>query len=104
MAVANAGPEREEVTLRVLNAAGEVLATVSRNVPERESSHTLFVFPEGGLAVTAGEEYSIRVSGESLFGWKYVVGGYEDGEASFNGRPLLLDARSTFLFTTFGVR
>ena len=102
LAVANAGPEEEEVTLRVLNAAGEVLATVSRSVPVSESSHTLFVFPEGGLAVTPGEVYSIRVSGEYLFGWKYVVGGYENGEASFNGRPLLPDARSTFLFTTFG--
>jgi len=104
LAIANAGPEEEEVTLRVLNAAGEVLATVSRSVPVTESRHALFVFPEGGLAVTPGEEYSIRVSGEYLFGWKYVVGGYKDGEASFNGRPLLLDARSTFLFTTFGVR
>jgi len=73
-------------------------------VPERESSHTLFVFPEGGFAVTAGEEYSIRLRGEYLFGWKYVVGGYENGEASFNGRPLLPNARSTFLFTTFGAR
>ena len=31
------GPEEEEVTLRVLNAAGEVLATVSRSVPVTES-------------------------------------------------------------------
>ena len=104
LAVANPGPEEEEVTLRVLNAASEVIATVSRIVPVSESSHTLFVFPEGGLAVTPGEVHSIRVSGESLFGWKYVVGGYENGEASFNGRPLLPDTRSTFLFTTFGAR
>lgn len=102
LAVANAGPEEEEVTLSVLNATGEVLEMVSRSVPVSESSHALFVFPEGGLAVTPGEVYSIRVSGEYLFGWKYVVAGYENGEASFNGRPLLPDARSTFLFTTFG--
>ena len=100
--VLNPGPEEEEVTLRVLNTAGEILATVSRSVPVSESSHALFLFPEGGLAVTPGEVYSISVSGEYLFGWKYVVGGYENGEASFNGRPLLPDARSTFLFTTFG--
>jgi hypothetical protein len=104
LAVANAGPEAEEVTLRVLNAAGELLATVSRSVTVSESSHALFVFPEGGVMVTPGEAYSIRVSGESLFGWKYVVGGYENGEASFNGRALLTDARSTFLFRTFGER
>jgi hypothetical protein len=104
LAVANPGPEEEEVTLRVLNVVGEVIATVSRSVPVSAGSHTLFVFPEGGLAVTPGEVHSIRVSGEHLFGWKYVVGGYENGEASFNGRPLLPDARSTFLFTTFGAR
>jgi len=104
LAVANPGPEEEEVTLRVLNVVGEVIATVSRSVPVSESTHTLFVFPEGGLAVTPGEVHSIRVSGEHLFGWKYVVGGYENGEGSFNGRPLLPDARSTFLFTTFGAR
>ena len=62
------------------------------------------MFPEGGLGITPGEVYSIRVSGDHLFGWKYVVNGYENGEASFNGRPLLPDARSTFLFTTFGAR
>jgi hypothetical protein len=104
LAVANAGPEEEDVTLQVLNATGEVLATVSRSVPVIESSHALFVFPEGGVPVTPGEVYSIRLSGEYLFGWKYVVGGYENGEASFNGRPLLPDARSTFLFRTFGQR
>jgi hypothetical protein len=37
-----------------------------------------------------------------LFGWKYVVGGYENGAATFNGKPLLKQARSTFLFRTFG--
>lgn len=102
LTVANPGPEEEEVTLQVLNSAGEVLATVSRTLPVSECGHTLFVFAEGGLAVTSGEVYSIRVSGEHLFGWKYVIDGYENGEASFNGRPLLPDARSTFLFTTFG--
>ena len=102
LAVANPGPQEEDVTLHVLNAAGEVLATVSRSVPVIESGHALFVFPEGGVPVTPGEVYSIRLSGEYLFGWKYVVGGYENGEASFNGRPLLPDARSTFLFRTFG--
>jgi hypothetical protein len=104
LTVANAGPEEEEVTLRVLDASGEVLETLTQSVPVSECGHTRFVFPEGGLAVTPGEEYSIRVSEENLvrFGWKYVVGGYKNGEASFNGRSLLPGSRSTFLFTTFG--
>jgi hypothetical protein len=104
LAVANPGPEAEDVTLQVLNAAGELLAMVSRSVPMSECSHALFVFPEGGVVITPGDVYSIRLSGEYLYGWKYVVGGYENGEASFNGRALLADARSTFLFRTFGER
>ena len=104
LTVANPGPQEEEVTLQVLNAAGDLLATVSRSVPVSESSHALFVFPEGGVTLTPGEVYSLRLSGEYLFGWKYVVGGYENGEAFFNGRALLAEARSTFLFRTFGER
>jgi len=38
----------------------------------------------------------------ATFGWKYIGGGYEKGEATFNGKPLLPGARSTFLFRTFG--
>lgn len=104
LAVGNPGPQEQEVTLQLLSAGGELLATVSRNVPVNDSSHALFVFPEGGLPVTPGEVYSIRLSGKYLFGWKYVMGGYKNGEASFNGRPLVPDARSTFLFRTFGAR
>jgi hypothetical protein len=44
------------------------------------------------------------LSGGITFGWKYVVGGYEKGEATFNGKPLLSQARSTFLFRTFGAK
>jgi hypothetical protein len=76
LAVANPGQEAEEVALQVLKASGELLATVSRNVPVSEGSHALFVFPEGLVMVTPGKVvYSIRVSGGYLFGWKYVVGG-----------------------------
>jgi hypothetical protein len=74
-------------------------------VPVDASRHVLFVFPTGGLRVSPGQLYSIELSGGAgLFGWKYVVGGYANGAASFNGKPLLRDARSTFLFRTFGAR
>jgi hypothetical protein len=46
----------------------------------------------------------MKLSGGTTFGWKYVVGGYEKGDATFNGKPLLADARSTFLFRTFGAK
>jgi hypothetical protein len=100
--VANPGPPDEEVTLNLLNAWGDVLAVVSKTVPVDDCGHVLFVFPNGGLQVSPGQVYGIRLSGGSLFGWKYVVGGYKNGAASFNGKPLLPGARSTFLFRTFG--
>lgn len=102
LVVANPGPSDDEVTLYLGNAEGEVLAVVSNTVPVADCRHILFVFPNGGLPVSAGQVYSIRLSGGSVFGWKYVVGGYASGAASFNGRPLVPDSRSTFLFRTFG--
>jgi hypothetical protein len=44
----------------------------------------------------------MRLSGGTTFGWEYVLGGYEKGAPTFNGRPPLPNARSTFLFRTFG--
>jgi len=75
---------------------------VRRHLTLTDSRHVLFVFPNGGLRVSPGQVYSIRLSGGSVFGWKYVVGGYANGAASFNGKPLLPDTRITFLFRTFG--
>jgi hypothetical protein len=100
--VANPGSADDEVTLYVRNAKGDVLAVASKTVPVAECGHVLFVLPNGGLQVSPGEVYSIQLSGDSVFGWKYVVGGYANGAASFNGKPLLPDTRSTFLFRTFG--
>jgi hypothetical protein len=102
LVVANPGPSDDEVTMNLGNAAGDVLADVSKTVLVTDCRHVLFVFPNGGLRVSPGQVYSIRLSGGSVFGWKYVVGGYASGVASFNGRPLLPNTRSTFLFRTFG--
>ena len=102
LVVANPGPSDGEVTMFLENAGGEVLADVSKTVPVADCGHVQFVFPNGGLRVSPGQVYSIRLSGDSVFGWKYVVGGYASGAASFNGRPLLPNTRSTFLFQTFG--
>jgi hypothetical protein len=103
LVVANAGAASDEVTMTLVNAAGQVLADVSKTVPVAECSHVLFLLPKGGARVLPGQVYGIQLHGDSgLFGWKYVVGGYANGAASFNGRPLLPDTRSTFLFRTFG--
>jgi hypothetical protein len=106
LVLANPGPESSEVTLTIANAEGAGLAVVSKTVPAADCSHVLFLLPNGGLPVTPGQTYFIGLSStDLLFGWKYVVGGYRNGAASmngFNGKPLLRDARSTFLFRTFG--
>jgi hypothetical protein len=52
--------------------------------------------------MTPGQTYSLKLSGGVTFGWKYMVGGYANGEAAFNGKPLLHTAPSTFLSQTFG--
>jgi hypothetical protein len=103
LVVANPGPASADVTLGVMNAEGIELGVVSKTVPVNDCHHVLFVFPRGGLPVSPGQFYSVGLSSVgSVFGWKYVVGGYPNGAASFNGKPLLRDTRSTFLFRTFG--
>jgi len=100
---ANPGPRHTEVDLKLLNAKGDVLSVVSRNVSLDDSQHILFALPTGGWRVTPGQTYSIEADGsDGTLGWKYVVGGYKNGEASFNAKPLMRDVRSTCLFRTFG--
>jgi len=102
LVVGNVGESQDDLTLSVKNAAGDELVAVTQIVKTRDCEHVLFLLPEGGTEVTPGDLYWIRVSGGSTFGWKYVAGGYPKGEATFNGKPLLRQARSTFLFRTFG--
>src|SRR5579864_3651699 len=105
MMVANPGPKSADLNLTVMDKEGIALAVVSKTVLLDDCTHVLFVLPRGGLAVSPGQAYSIGLSGvDSPLGWKYVVGGYPSGDASFNGQPLLQNARSTFLFRTFGAR
>ena len=100
--VGNPGIAADELTLTVLDPAGQAVAAVVQTVRASDSGRVLFVIPKGGVVVSPGQTYRLRVSGGSAFGWKYVVGGYEHGEATFNGRPLVAEARTTFLFRTFG--
>lgn len=105
LANANPGPSRVDVDLRLLNAKGDVLSVVSRNISVDDCHRVLFALPTGGWKVTPGQTYTIELGGSNLvLGWKYVVGGYKNGDASFNDKPLVRDARSTFLFRTFGAR
>jgi hypothetical protein len=102
LVVGNPGPPDEELTLNLLDPKGEVLAVISKTVPVEDCGRVRFFFPNGGALVSPGLVYSIRLKGGSLFGWKYVVGGYKNGGALFNGKPLLQERHSSFLFRTFG--
>lgn len=102
--VGNPGEPEDELTLTILDPEDEKLASVTQTVKVGDADHVMFLMPEGGLPVTPGRIYAIQLSGGATFGWKYVVGGYDRGDATFNGKPLLADARTTFLFRTFGGR
>ena len=97
----NPGPAADRVTLTMYDAGGSDIASTSREVMAAGVDRVRFVFP-GDVAVTPGQSYAIRVSSHVTFGWKYVVGGYERGAATFNGRPLVTNTRTTFLFRTLG--
>jgi len=100
--VGNPGPPQDDLTLTVLNQQGDELVSVTQEVKTSNCEHTVFVLPNGGIDVNPGGTYRIRLKGGIIFGWKYVMGGYPKGEATFNGKPLVPKVRSTFLFRTFG--
>ncbi len=102
LVVANAGPAEDDLTLTVLDTTGQAVAVMTETVQTSDCDHTMFVIPKDGIDVTPGQTYRLKLTGGTLFGWKYVLGGYKKGAATFNGRPLLPKARSTFLFRTFG--
>jgi hypothetical protein len=102
LVVGNPGPTDEELTLSLLNPTGELLAVISKTVPVEDCGRVRFFFPNGGALVSPGLVCRIRLNGGSLFGWKYVAGGYKNGEALFNGKPLLPESHCSFLFRTFG--
>jgi hypothetical protein len=102
LVVGNAGPTEDDLTLTVMDATGQPVAVVIQTVATSGCEHTMFVIPKNGIDVIPGQAYRLKLTGGTLFGWKYVVGGYENGAATFNGKPLLPKARSTFLFRTFG--
>lgn len=104
LVVGNAGASDDQVTLTVLDATGQTVTVVTERVQTADCDKVMFVVPDGGVEVIPGQTYRMKLSGGTTFGWKYVVRGYENGEATFNGKPLLVQARSTFLFRTFGAK
>lgn len=99
--VGNPDTGEDELTLAILDKSGQPIASVTQTVRESDCEQTLFLMPDGGVDVTPGDSYRIKLSGGTTFGWKYVVGGYPKGGATFNGKRLLPNAKSSFLFRTF---
>ena len=104
LVVGNPGEPDDDLTLMVVDGTGQTLAVVTKNVQSANCDRVIFMVPKGGIEVSLGQLYRLKLSGGATFGWKYIVGGYKNGEATFNGRRLLPDARSTFLFQTFGAK
>lgn len=102
LVVGNPGAVDDQLTLTVLDTTGETMAVVTEDVRTADCDQVLFVIPKGGAKIIPGRTYRLNLSGGTTFGWKYVAGGYEQGAATFNGKPLLPNAQSTFLFRTFG--
>ena len=102
LVVGNAGAAEDHLTLTVLGTNGQTVAAVKKSVQTVDCDQVMFVIPNGGVKVTPGQTYRLKLNGGSTFGWKYIVGGYEKGAATYNGKPLLPKERSTFLFRTFG--
>ena len=102
LVVGNPGASADTLMMKLIDPSGRPIAITSKTVQTADAERVLFVFPKGGVQVSPCQLYSLQLSGGPTLGWKYVVGGYEKGSASFNGRPLLRETRSTFLFKTFG--
>ena len=102
LVVSIADAAEDHLTLTVLDATGRTVAVVTESVQTADCDQVMFVIPKGGVKVTPGQTYRLKLSGGTTFGWKYIVGGYEKGAATLNGKPLLPKERSTFLFRTFG--
>jgi hypothetical protein len=100
----NPGEPDDDLTLMLVDETGQTLAVVTENVQSANCDRVTFMLPNAGIEVSPGQIYRLKLSGGAAFGWKYVVGGYESGEATFNGKPLLAQARSTFLFRSFGAK
>ena len=104
LVVGNRTASDELLTLTILDASGHAVSLVSRTVQTENCDQVLFMIPNGGVGVMPGQTYRLKLSGDTTFGWNYIVDGYQNGAATFNGQPLLADARSTFLFRTFGAK
>jgi hypothetical protein len=65
---------KDRLTLTVLDADGTVLSTVSKVVEAWKCDHVLFALSNGGLDVTPGQTYAVKLSGGTTFGLEVYRG------------------------------
>lgn len=98
----NSGRGGDQVTLSILGATGVTMASSSANVPEGFDGFWRFDLPGGGLSVTPGQPFMIRLrdTGKIVFWWKYKNGNtYPAGQAYFYGSVF---SDNDFYFKTYG--
>ena len=66
LVVGNAGPAKDQVTLTVLDATGQTRAVMTQSVPTADCDQVMFVIPKGGVEVTPGQTYRLKLSGNTL--------------------------------------
>jgi hypothetical protein len=83
LVVGNPGPKEDDLTLEVFDATGETVASLTQTVYPSDCDHTLFVIPKGGIEVTPGQTYRLRLTGGTLFGWKLCCRRIRKGRRDF---------------------
>ncbi len=91
----------DDLTLTILDAKGQELAVITETVQASHCDHAIFVISKHGIDVQPGQTYRIKLSGGMLFGWKYIVGGYEQGSGNLLLRPLLAESSQYVLVPDF---
>lgn len=88
LVVGNPGAPEDELTLTVQDATGQSLAVVTQIVRSANCQRVTFFIPKGGIEVSPGQIYRLKLCGGATFGWKYVVAGTK------RARPHLTEDRS----------
>ena len=68
--VGNSGETEDALTLTIVDAKDQALAVVTQKVQAANPGHVMFVMPTGGVELSPGQVYRLRLTGGATFGWK----------------------------------
>ena len=69
LVVGNPAEPDDDLTLMVVDGTGLTLAVVTENVQSGNCDRVTFMMPKGGIEVSPGQVYRLKLSGGSTFGW-----------------------------------